>query len=294
MAEEVKTPEELAVAAAAEAKAAAEAEAAIEAEAEKLAEAETAAAIEAEAAELAEAKRLAEVEAEGKPKGTFQDRINELTYKYRESERQLALANEVIEKGGKPAAKVLPEKQEFDTARPVATAYDTVEEYEDALFGWYDGKNSAKAAIREQNKRTQDALGEFNKNAAPMRKEHADFDSIINQPVFTDNMKAVIYTIPGGADVAYHLGANPKEADRIRVMPPAKQAYEISKLETRLLLVRKVKTKSGALKPLAPVGNAGYSSTKKPEDMPMKEYMEYEKKRAIAKLEKKLGMNKGE
>ena len=124
-----------------------------------------------------------------------------------------------------------------------------------------------------------------------MRLQHKDFDEVINAPVFTDTMRKSLFTMDGGAMVAYHLGlpANRTLADEIKVLPPEQQVYKLSKLEDHLLLVQKAKTKTSSVNPLNPVGSNAAASNKNPDDMPVAEWMEWNKQQEIAKLKEKLG-----
>lgn len=284
------TPEEDAAAVAAQAEAEAAAIAEVQAEEEAKVEAE----VKAEAEKLA-AEQLAAGDAAGANaaggKQTFQERINELTWKFRESERQTEHYRKIAE--GNAAAPVVDADKPpvAGNTRPIATGYETVEAYEDALFGWYETKKSAAAATKSNEESIKVALGTFNKNAAPMRLQHKDFDEVINAPVFTDTMRKSLFTMDGGAMVAYHLGlpANRTLADEIKVLPPEQQVYKLSKLEDHLLLVQKAKTKTSSVNPLNPVGSNAAASNKNPEDMPVAEWMEWNKQQEIAKLKEKLG-----
>jgi hypothetical protein len=66
-------------------------------------------------------------------------------------------------------------------------------------------------------------------------------------------MADVIMASDTGPDVAYYLGTNPQEADRIASLPPFLQAKEIGRLETKLALDPPVKRTSSAPAPITPI-----------------------------------------
>lgn len=281
MAEEIKTDEEILAEAEAQA-------------AEELAAEEAAA-----QAEIDEAARLAAEEGgeSGSPKkGSFQDRINALTRKFRGAERELSYYKGVVlgkKKPGDDGVNAPPAKPSgtIDTPgviRPKPGNFETVEEYEDALHDWYDSKREIKVTAASQNQVFKDRLSAFNKSAEPMRVEHPDFDEVTGRPVFTDSMRQAIFNLDNGAMVAYELGENPGLAERIKLLPPEKQIYEMGKIERKLLLMQKGRKKSTAPDPLHPIDSRTKVETD-PNKMPIEDYMEWEKQRAIAKIKAKLG-----
>jgi hypothetical protein len=222
---------------------------------------------------------------EKKPKKTAQERIDEITFKFRESERQglrwKELAEAKIDKS-KPAPK--------PTDRPAALSYETVEEYEDALYEWYDSKRQKKALVKQGQEDQQTAFANFNKNAVALRKKHEDFDEAIKAPIFTDAMRAVIFSIDNGPMIAYHLGKNPEVANKIKGLPPERQMYEVSKLETQLLLAKTGKTVTTAPKPIDPVSDNGGAELD-PDKMTTAQWMKWDNKKRLARITKELGGN---
>ena len=271
----------------------------LEAEATALAEEEAGAAelAEAEALALAEEQEAEELEAKlaaerGKPvKKTFQERINELTWKHRQSERDVEYwKGKALEKG-KPAGEKGAVSDDsvtdsFKEPRPKATAFETVEAYEDALHDWYDSKKVSKSGKEKKASDFKEAIGTFNKGAASVRIEHPDFDEVVNRPVFTESMRMAVFTIDNGAMVAYALGKDPAEADRIKALSPEKQVYEVGKLERKLLQAQKGKKKSNTPDPLDPI--TGLKKGKvDPDKMGIKDWMAYDNARRMAKIKAK-------
>lgn len=218
------------------------------------------------------------------PKQTVQERIDEITRKRREAERDAEYWRNLAMTKEEP----LPVKPAIpvETGRPNQENFETVEEYEDALIGWHDEKKSVAAGVVEQQKQQQEALKTFNENAVNVRKEHVDFDEVVKRPVFTDAMRNVISVSKTGPELAYYLGKNPEIAGKIAQMPVEIQPYEIGKLETQIKIAQKTKTATAAPEPITPVGDVsipGVDTSK----MTTEEWMIWNKEHEINKLKQK-------
>jgi hypothetical protein len=69
----------------------------------------------------------------------------------------------------------------------------------------------------------------------------------------TPIMAQTIQASDAGPDVAYYLGSNPKEAERIARLPAILQAKEIGKIESKLASSPPVKKSTAAPQPISPV-----------------------------------------
>jgi len=229
-----------------------------------------------------------EVVEELKPKQTAQERINEITRLRRDAERRAERAEarlaerERIEKAparGEPGP------------RPIIDQFETTEAYEDALFEWRDSARDQKLAAERMAREHDEQLITFNSRATKLRKEHPDFDDIVESPVFTPNMRMAILSSEKGPELAYHLGLpeNRAEAERIQRLSNHVQLFEMGKLEQTLSIVRKTRTTTSAPEPIKPVGITGKGETD-PSKMSTAEWMAWEKERVLAKHKKKLGV----
>lgn len=70
----------------------------------------------------------------------------------------------------------------------------------------------------------------FVDQAATLRAEHADFDEVVNQPVFTDALRDAIIESPRGPAIAYVLGKNLSEAMRLGDLPAEQMREELNEL----------------------------------------------------------------
>ena len=132
--------------------------------------------------------------------------------------------------------------------------------------------------------------------AQDARTKYDDFQQVAYNPALriTDVMAQAIQFSDQGPDVAYYLGQNPKEADRISRLTPLVQAKEIGKLEAKLASDPIVKKTSSAPAPIAPVkapssGSPTYDTTD-PRSMKMStsDWIAADRKRQIKNAEARL------
>lgn len=152
-----------------------------------------------------------------------------------------------------PAAPVTPEQ------------FTSTDEYVDALA---TQRAQELVAQREQQRQQTEVLDTFHEKEEEARGKYDDFDQVAYNPnlPITQVMAQAIQASDVGPDVAYHLGANPKEAERISKLSPLQQAKEIGKLEAKLADSPPVKKTSTAPAPITPVtarnsGDASYDTT---------------------------------
>ena len=186
-----------------------------------------------------------------------------------------------------PAAPTPPVTPVAD-GRPIKAQFETPEQYEDAVYDWRKGKESSKFVESEKQQKGIDDLATFNKNAEDFRKEHADFNEIIERPVFNDTMREVLLTAEDGPALTYYIGKNPAVSDHLKTLTPSGQIYEIGKIAQELKAGTVTVPISGAPPPLEPVGGEGVPE-KDPSKMPITEWMAWNKANEIEKIKAKLG-----
>lgn len=226
-------------------------------------------------------------------KKTAQERIDEITRARREAEREAAYWRKVaLDK----AQAQEPEKPQGKTTeipnvppRPSIEQFESTQEYEDALFAWYDQRREIVTEMQRRQQAQEKAVEAFSKRAKELRAEHEDFDEVIEAPVFSPVMRTAILHSENGPAIAYHLGRpeNREVADRIRALPPEVQAYEIGRLETKLVLAKNTRKPTGAPPPIKPVGMSGGAPAKDPSEMSIDEWMKWDRERQAEKLKRK-------
>jgi len=223
-------------------------------------------------------------------KKTAQERIDEITRARREAEREREYWKKVALENQQRQPEPINTPQ--GPARPTLDQFETTQQYEDALFDWRDRVRELKGAEIAQRTAEETALSEFNRRAAKLRAENPDFDEVIEAPVFSPAMRGVLLQSENGPEVAYFLGRpeNREQAEKIRGLPADRQAYEIGKLESNLLLAKKTKKVPGAPPPITPVGMGGGGKTEEPDaNAPIEVWMAWDKQKALDRMKAKYG-----
>ena len=186
------------------------------------------------------------------------------------------------------------EREQAQRANPAAPSelpapdqFDSVETYAKAYA-------ERMLQEREAQKQRSEYVEAYHDREEDARARYDDFEQVAYNPNLriTTVMAETIQTSEVGPDVAYYLGSNPKEADRISQMPPILQAKEIGKIEAKLALNPPVKKSSSAPAPIAPVtarssGAPAYDTTdpRSIKTMTTSEWIAAERMRQIKKLE---------
>lgn len=176
-------------------------------------------------------------------------------------------------------------------AMPSADQFNSVDDYAEALA---TRKAEELLAQRDAQKQRTEFVEAYHDREEDARNKYDDFEQVAYNPNLriTDVMAETIQTSDVGPDVAYFLGSNPKEADRIARLPPILQAKEIGKIEARLASDPPVKKSSSAPSPISPVtargsGSPAYDTTdpRSVKAMSTSDWIAAERQRQIKKLE---------
>jgi len=135
---------------------------------------------------------------------------------------------------------------------PPADEFPSVEAYAEAL-----ATKKAQELLRQQDLQRQQAelLDAYHEREEEARNKYDDFEQVAYNPrlPISGAMAEAIQASEIGPDVAYFLGSNPKEADRISKLTPIQQAREIGKIEAKLVSDPPTKKTTAAPPPIAPV-----------------------------------------
>ena len=178
-----------------------------------------------------------------------------------------------------PPKPTRPKVSEFQNYADYETA---LEKYEVERDAYHEANVSyqvkqARAQVKEESQReasAQDTANSWAEKVNEAREQHPDFMEVAFQddvPMSQAMMEAIV-TSELGAEVAYELGKNPDEAERISKLSPVAAVREIGKIEARIAgktpaaeAVEPPAAISKAPKPPSPVRRATGSSTE-PED----------------------------
>jgi hypothetical protein len=176
------------------------------------------------------------------------------------------------------------------TEVPTAEQFDSPQAYADFI------RAEAQKLVQQQEFQKQQAaiVEAYHDKEEEARSKYDDFEQVAYNPNLriTDVMAETIRASDVGPDVAYYLGANPKEADRISRMAPILQAKEIGKIEAKLATEPPVKKTSSAPAPFQPVtarsvGSPAYDTTdpRSVKTMSTSDWIAADRARQMKKLE---------
>lgn len=147
-----------------------------------------------------------------------------------------------------PATPPAPAAREV----PPADQFESVEAYAQALA---EKRAAELVQQREVQQQQAQVLASHGEREDAARDRYDDYEDVVYNPrlPITPIMAQTIQTSDAGPDVAYYLGSNPKEAERIARLPAILQAKEIGKIESKLASSPPVKKSTAAPQPISPV-----------------------------------------
>ena len=192
------------------------------------------------------------------------------------------------------------EQQARTTERVVRTEVPPIENFEspDAYAEALAVRKAEEMIAQREFQKQQTAVNEaYHDREEEARAKYDDFEQVAYNPQLrvTDAMAETIKASDMGPDLAYWLGSNPKEADRISRLSPLLQAREIGKIEAKLGSSPLVKPTTSAPAPITPVtartsGSPSYDTTdpRSVKAMSTSDWIEAERARQMKKLQAQL------
>lgn len=138
-----------------------------------------------------------------------------------------------------------------DLPKPTRDKFDSPESYDAALEAWGKAEGEKSATARAKSEReaaeravSDEAIAKSNKEAfdtyqgrrLKAMEEIPDYVDVAESEAVTISqpMAAIIMNAENGPEIAYHLGKNPTEADRIGKLSPPMQMFEMGRLAAEL------------------------------------------------------------
>jgi len=157
-------------------------------------------------------------------------------------------------------------------------------------------RKAAELLARREAERERMALVEaYHEREEAVRDKYDDFEKVAYNPSLpiTPVMAETIQASDVGPELAYYLGSNPREADRISRLSPYLQAKEIGKIEAKMadnpIPIKKTTSAPAPIKPVTARGTAaGTYETTDPRSvtaMSTSEWIEAERRRQIKQWE---------
>ncbi|MDQ5979358.1 MAG: hypothetical protein QG602_2332 [Verrucomicrobiota bacterium] len=186
-------------------------------------------------------------EAKPEPRLLSQDEVNRIVRRERRAAEdrayqraRLEAENEQLRQQlGKPRGDQ-PNATQGTGERPRADQFKDWDSYQEALTDWKVDQKLAGLAEKGTKAREQTSKAEYAQEVtsklADGLDKYDDFESVVGAPdvAFTDAMVDALIRTKAPADVAYHLGQNPKESQRIARLPLAEQVFAIRDLADKL------------------------------------------------------------
>ena len=222
-----------------------------------------------EADETGQADDAGEVTEEPKRVPWFQKRIDEVTAKKYEAEREAAYWKGIAEgktPQSQPEAASLPTLDQFD--------YDEAK-HQAALAKHF--RDEADKAIDEKLTKRQREAAEEQKNETAIAKlreggsKHPDFIAAVSGIPATEAVRDFILQDSNAADVLYELGKDPAASERFNTLTPYQQAIELGKRAA----TPKATARTIAPPPVQTVAGVISGIGKTPEQMSTAEYMQW-------------------
>jgi hypothetical protein len=220
-----------------------------------------------------------------------EDKIAEKTYTQTEIDAMIGkrLAREQRKWEREQQVRQAPEPATFADI-PTPDQFQTPQDYAQFI------RTEAEKLVKQQEYQKQHVAIEdaYTDREEEARNKYDDFEQVAYNPKLrvTEVMAETIKSSDIGPDLAYWLGTNPKEADRISQLSPLLQAREIGRIEAKLGDNPVVKPTTSAPAPIRPVtartsGASTYDTTdpRSIKAMSASEWIEAERARQMKKLQ---------
>ena len=189
-----------------------------------------------------------------KPKRSARERINELTKRAHEAEREVQRLREASER--RPA----------ETAeKPSPDKFGSYDEYVEALADWRADQRVAESFKKRDAERSQAAAARaaearaqaWAERQSEFREATPDYDAVVGKSSvqLAAHVVDTLLDSDSGPELAYHLAKNPETVKRINALSPLAAAREIGRIEATLSIpaAPPVKPASNAPAPITPV-----------------------------------------
>lgn len=228
-----------------------------------------------------ESTQKTEDQAEAKPEKKpddpewLQKRIDRAVRRQHEAERDKLVFQQMLEQERRKNAEPKPQTttaEDFDKLTPAQQSALVAAEVARRAIEQERTEVKERTRIEFQARQAAEIQKQAQKQLAVGSKKYEDFEEIAlseDVPISVPMAEAIAES-EFGADIAYFLGKNVKEAERIAKLSPMTAAREIGRLEAKFAASATV---SKTPPPGKTVGARGGASTGLRDDMPLSEWM---------------------
>lgn len=159
------------------------------------------------------------------------------------------------------------------SSKPLLADFKSAEEWEEATYKWRKVSEAVEYQKQQVRQREIELYEKVVKLFDDAEENNPEFDRVAFNKLknVPEAMTLAIVDSDIPDKIMVHLTNNPKEADRIASMSPARQAAEIGKLEVKLSAAPEVQA-SKAPPPVKLPGARGIVTSKNPADMPQADF----------------------
>lgn len=168
-----------------------------------------------------------------RPKRSARDRINELTKRAHEAEREVQRMREA-------ANRPPPES----SSKPDPATFQSYDEYVEALADWKSEQRVTAVLKQRDEQRTRDAESAaveakaqaWHERQGAFREVTPDYDAVVGKSSVqvAPHVVDALLDSDSGPDLAYHLAKHPETVKRINALPPLAAARELGRIEASL------------------------------------------------------------
>lgn len=230
----------------------------------------------------------AAVEAPQKSKGV-QKRIDELVKQREEERRRADRLEKMLERqlaGQQPQSQPKEER----VPEPTPEQFETYEQYVRASAKYEAEKAAARIAEERfqkemERQRAEEASRSTQDKIRIAKEKYSDFEEVALDPTLpiTPSMAEAIMDSEFSADLAYHLGQNRSEAEKISRMSPIAAARALGKIEAKFEreataappMPLEPKRVSKAPEPVKPLATSADAPNKDPDKMSTEEWLRW-------------------
>jgi hypothetical protein len=156
------------------------------------------------------------------------------------------------------------------------------DKYQEYLFGQAEARAVKAAESVMTRKQTETArvqtITAHKEREAEFAKKVPDYFEVAHYAPITDSMAEIVMELDQSAELAYHLGKNPKVAAQIARLPERQQALELGKIVAKLSDVPKPPQVSTAPAPAPKIAAGNPQVEKDPKDWTDKDFAKWRAK----------------
>lgn len=214
-------------------------------------------------------------ESKPKGKGGFQRRIDKLTRRIYELEKERESP-----KG---------QNRQTDDPEPKESEFTDIHAFLKAQAKWEARQEvRAERAAEEkwaEDRRMQQVFDDYNRGVEALEEKYEDFDEVMESATASIPKAAQIAIIEheNGPEIAYYLAKHPDEAEELLEMSSTRAVAEIGRIGYQISSASKPKLRTTAPAPIRPLGSSAARSSVPMDKLPYQQF----KKAREAQLERK-------